>query len=336
MSEFSDSLHLLNSSIAVTLRAVETAGATALVLPQVGKHFTLVTTEAKKIAAAAPGPSVWWDFSADHALELELLDRGETKGRISINFEKGEHVLEGDAAWQQLAGLALQPLREQLRPGITPDSKTWANQLAEALGLTDTSWVSGHDLKRQQRVDELKQRYPEAILLNSGSKMRWLTDAEIAKRGEVDSEQAARATEVVMGAPLLAPPPSRKEAAWSIKTKGTIGLVLENIGGAGKGISIELESELFAKGTVELVSVEVDGQPVAGTLEGAKWSASRPDLTWPAACDPSKPRATLKRKVVISLAGKGQASALLMVRINPAPVPATKGRFMIGRALSVG
>lgn len=336
MSEFSDSLHLLNTSLAVAIRAVETSGATALLLPQQGKHLTFVTTEAKKLAAAAPGPSVWWDFSADHALEVELLDRGETKGRISINFEKDAHVLEGDAAWQQLAGLALQPLRERLRPGITPDAKAWAKQLAEALFLHDTSWVAGRDLKRQERVDELKQRYPEATLFNSGSRMRWLTDAEKARRGEVDSEQAARETEVVMGAPLLAPPPSRKGADWSINTKGAITLSLENIGGVGKGICIELECELFAKGVAELVSVEVDGQPVSGTLAGAKWSASRADLTWPAACDPSKPRATLKRKVVINLTGKGTASALLMVRINPAPVPAAKGRFMIGRALSVG
>ena len=335
MSEFSDSLHLLGTSIAVALRAVEASGATALVLPQQGKHVTLVTTEARKISAAAPGPAVWWDFSAAQALEVELLEGGVAKGKISINFEKDAHVLEGDEAWQSLAGLALQPLRELLRPGITPDAKTWAKQLAEALFLKDAAWVAGRDLKRPERVAELKQRYPDATLLNAGSKMRWLTDAERAKLADVDSEQAARQTEKVMGAPLLAPPPSRKDAAWSIKGKGKIELVLENIGGEGKGISLELESELFTKGAVELVGVEVDGQSVSGTLAGAKWSASRPDLTWPAACDPSKPRATLKRKVVITFAGKSPATALLVVRINPAAEPAAKGRFMVGRALSV-
>lgn len=336
MSEFSDSLHLLNTSIAIALRAVESSGATALVLPQQGKHLTLVTTEGKKIAAAAPGPAVWWDFSADHALEVELLDRGQQQGRIVINFEQGEHVLEGDAAWLKLAGLALEPLRGLLRPNVPPDAKTWSKQLSEALGLRDAAFVAGRDLKRPQRVDELKQRYPDAILLNEGSRMRWLTDAEQARRGDVDAERAARAAEKVYGPPLLAPPPSRKEAAWTLKTKGTIELVLENLGGEGKGICLELECDLFAKGAAELVSVEVDGQPVSGTLTGAKWSASQADLTWPAACDPSKPRSTLKRKVVLSLKGKSPGSALLMVRINPAAAPAAKGRFTIGRTLSVG
>ncbi|MHB8872497.1 MAG: hypothetical protein ACYC8T_02315 [Myxococcaceae bacterium] len=336
MSEVSDSLHLLGSSMAVTIRAVESAGATALVLPQQGRHVTLVTNDAKKISAAAPGPAVWWDYSADLALEVELLDKGEVKGKISIDFERADHhTLEGDEAWRSLAQVSLQSLREQLRPGLTPDAKAWAKLLAEALGLTDVSWVAGRDLNRPERLEELKQRYPEATLLRGGGKMRWLTDAERARRGEPDSEQAARAEEKVLGAPLLAPPQAKRLGAWTVKGKGTIELVLENIGGEGKGISVELESELFAKKAVELVSVEVDGQPLKGALEGAKWSASRPDLPWPAACDPAKPRATLKRRVVIALQGKGPAAALLMVRINPAPAPEAKGRFMVGRSLAV-
>jgi hypothetical protein len=335
MSEFSDSLHLLGTSMAVALRTVETSGAIGLVLPQRGKHVTVITPDGKKIAAAAPGPSLWWDFSADSVLELELLDRGETKGRISINFEKDAHVLEGDAAWLQLAGLALQPLREQLRPGVPAMPQSWAKDLTTALSLQDHAFVAGRDLKRPERVAELKQRYPDATLIQAGGRMKWLTEAERARLEHADSEQAARAEEKVYGAPLLAPPPSRKDAAWSIKGKGTIELSLENIGGEGKGISIELESELFSKGAAELIGVEVDGQPLTGKLEGPKWSASRADLPWPAACDPSKPRATLKRKVVISLAGKTPTTALLMVRINPAPMPASKGRFMIGRSLAV-
>lgn len=336
MSEFSDSLHLLHTSIAVAMRSVEAAEATALVLPPRGKHLTLITSDAKKISVAAPGPALWWEYSADHALELELLEQGQLKGRIKINFEKADqNEIEGDAAWHSIAGLPVEPLRELLRPGIVPNSKTWANTLAQSLGLNDFSFVAGRDLKRDERIAELKQRYPEATLFRAGGRMKWLTDAEQARRGDVDSETAARSQEKVSGAPLLVPPPSRKDAAWTVKGTGAIEMSLANIGGEGKGITLELESELFAQDAVQISSVEVDGQPVQGSLQGAKWSASRADLPWPAACDPSSPRPTLKRKIVITFAGKRPATGLLMVRINPAPTAAAKGRFSVGRSLTV-
>lgn len=347
MSESSDSVHVLGGEVDAVVASLRAVGATALVLPRTGRHVTVLLppTEVARWSGASPRPLLLWRFAADHALTLTLHAGGKRRATLTREPDAGWKVT-GAAGWHELAGLdpdRMKALVASLGPADA-DLARCADDLASALGLQDVSWVSSRDLRDGDGLEDLRRRYPRATYVRAGRIARWTTAAEAAA---IEGEQrawAAEAGELVTGAPLLAPPspPLRRGAKpkadppWVIDGSGAITLAIQNFGGVARGVTIEVESGLLARGACRVVGIELDGGAVPGgpTASGA-WRGTSEAVAWPAATNPTHPAPTATRHLRVSLEALASERGPLMIRVVPGPSPDGRGRFAVGRPVEL-
>ena len=155
MSEFSDSLHVVdgdNARIATALRAL---GVTAAILPRVGRHVTVLAgrTDLARVRAAL-GLVILYEYAADHGISAALFRGDEEVARIARSFEN-TRVRFDARPWIE-AGVIESAHAREIEAAL--ESNEGASGITVALGLHDVDWLSGRDVT--ERLPRLRERFP--------------------------------------------------------------------------------------------------------------------------------------------------------------------------------
>jgi hypothetical protein len=349
VSEFSDSVHVLGGEVDAVADSLVKAGVTALVLPKVGRHVTALIRRAdvRRWSAVSDRPLCAWRFAADHGLEVALFAKGKQQASLARDFDPAsEWTLKGASAWERIGGVSMDRLNAVLAElsSSDVDPHRCAERVADVLGLSDVEWVAARDLRDAEGLRDLRARHPRAVYVRAGKRAPWTTSAEADTFEREQREWSATARESVTGAPMLAPPkpPLRRgatkkaEPPWSVRGAGEIALDIENFGGAAQGVTVELESELFARGACEIARVTLDAaELVVADASGAARRFGDAAVEWRAAANPAEPTPTATRRLRIELSARARDRGTLFVRVAPGTSVDARGRLVLGRLLEV-
>ncbi|HTJ83582.1 MAG TPA: hypothetical protein VL400_17805 [Polyangiaceae bacterium] len=349
MSELSDSVHVLDGEVDAVVESLVKAGVTALVLPKVGRHVTVLIrrAEARRWSAVSERPLCAWRFAADHGLEVALFAKGKQQASLARDFDPASGwSLMGAGAWERIGGVSIDRLKTVLAElsSSDVDPHRCAGRVAEVLGLSDVEWIAGRDLRDAEALQDLRALHPRAVYVRAGKRAPWTTPAEADTFEREQREWRATARESVAGAPMLAPPkpPMRRGATknadppWSVRGAGEITLDVENFGGAAHGVTVELESDLFARGACEVTRVRLDAADLdAADASGAARRFGDAAVQWRAAANPAEPTPTATHRLRIELCARARDRGTLFVRVAPGASVDARGRLVLGRLLEV-
>ena len=161
MSEFSDSLHVVDRAPEAVATVLRTLGIVAAVLPRVGRHTTVLLAPADlpKARLSLRGLTMLYDYAADHALSVTLYRGDAELARIARSFEGGKVRFDRDA-WME-AGLLDAEEAVAVEEALQTDE--CAAGVASALGLRDAEWVSGRDVT--EGLAKLRERFPGILVV---------------------------------------------------------------------------------------------------------------------------------------------------------------------------
>jgi len=161
MSEFSDSLHVVDRAPEAVATVLRTLGVVAAVLPRVGRHTTVLVGRADvpKVRATLRGLMMMYEYAADHGLSVTLFRGDAELARIARSFEGGKVRFDREP-WME-AGLLDDEEAVALEEALQSDE--CAAGVASALGLRDAEWVSGRDLT--ERLATVRKRFPGMIVV---------------------------------------------------------------------------------------------------------------------------------------------------------------------------
>lgn len=161
MSEFSDSLHVVDrdpEAVATVLRKLDVVAA---VLPRVGRFTTVLVGRADlpKLRATLRGMMIVYEYAADHGLSATLFRGDAELARLARSFEGGRVRFDREA-WME-AGLLDAEEAVAVEEALQTDE--CAAGVASALGLRDVEWVSGREVT--DRLAKLRERFPGIIVV---------------------------------------------------------------------------------------------------------------------------------------------------------------------------